>query len=73
MLENENDDLVEVRNILLRLLIVSILRKTHYTYVSRKGNMVKLSKKKAGGLCGHPCESVGGAGKKWSLFGTVLH
>ena len=41
--------------------------------MSRKGNMVKLSKIKAGGLRGHRCESVGGAGEKWSLFETVIH
>ncbi len=41
--------------------------------MSRKGNIVKLSKIKAGGLRGHRWESVGGAGEKLSLFGTVLH
>ena len=48
-------------------------KKTRYTYVSRKGNIVKLSKTKAGGLRGPRWKSVGGAGEKLSLFGTVLH
>jgi hypothetical protein len=32
---------------------------------------VKLSKKKTGRLRGHRCKSVGGAGEKLGLFGTV--
>jgi hypothetical protein len=43
-----------------------------YTNLSPKGNMVKLSNKKAGALLGHRCESVGGAGEKWGWFGTVI-
>ena len=43
-----------------------------YTNLSPKGNMDKLSNKKAGGLLGHRCESVGGAVEKWGWFGTVI-
>ena len=43
-----------------------------YTNLSTKGNMDKLSNKKAGGLLGHHCESLGGAVEKWGWFGTVI-
>ncbi len=48
-------------------------KKTRYKYVSRtsKGNIVKFSKIKLGWLRGHRWESVGGAGEKLSLFGTI--
>jgi hypothetical protein len=43
-----------------------------YINLSPKGNMVKLSNIKAGGLLGHRCGSVGGAVEKWGWFGTVI-
>ncbi len=71
MRQNDNDKLVEVRKF-FKINNRMYTTNVRYTNLSPKGNMDKLSNKKAGGLLGHRCESVGGAVEKWGWFGTII-
>ena len=74
MIENDNDNLVEVRKNFLRLLNYLIYTtKMRYTFVRPKGFYGQIVIKKSGWIAHPPLKSVGGAGEKLSLFGTVLH